>query len=160
MTDQIQKAQANGNFARAAQLAEQVKQFAAQRQAQGTPGTSGANNYEAAKQYGVQQSDAGVFGDLRSQYNMDKWVNEDMFSTSMSQDGRRFEQEFAQINRAQDNAQRRGQIERLRNQVRDQQNEAVRVQQDMINKAADRVGAISTDFSRGLAQSFQGGGIR
>jgi hypothetical protein len=157
LSSQIQQAQAQGNPARASQLMQEATKFQNSRM---PAGSQAANNNQLAQQNGVQQSDATEFGNLQSAYRMGKAINEDAFTTTLNNGQRQFEQQFNQQTRMFDDNQRRGQIERLRNQARDIQNKATGTQQDMILNGANAINDYGRTFAQGLSQSYQGGGIR
>lgn len=157
LNGQIQQAQANGNYARAGQLIQEATKF---QQSRMPAGSQGGNSYQLAQQAGVQSSDAAEFGNLNSAYRMNKFINEDAFTDTLNKGQRQFEQYFAQQSRMFDDNQRRGQIERLRNQARDIQNKATGTQQDMILNGSNAISDYGRTFAQGLSQSYQGGGIR
>lgn len=157
LNGQIQQAQTSGNYARAGQLIQEATKF---QQSRMPAGSQGGDNYQLAQQAGVQSSDAAEFGNLNSAYRMNKFINEDAFTDTLNKGQRQFEQQFAQQSRMFDDNQRRGQIERLRNQARDIQNKATGTQQDMILTGSSAINDYGRIFAQGLSQSYQGGGIR
>lgn len=157
LNGQIQQAQANGNYVRAGQLIQEATKFQNSRM---PAGSQGGDSYQLAQQAGVQSADAAEFGNLNSAYRMNKFINEDAFTDTLNKGQRQFEQQFAQQSRMFDDNQRRGQIERLRNQARDIQNKATGTQQDMILNGSNAISDYGRTFAQGLSQSYQGGGIR
>jgi hypothetical protein len=157
LNEQARAAESRGDYSRAGQLIQESIKFQNSRM---PAGSQGANSYQAAQQNDVQQSDATEFGNLQSGYRMAKAINEDAFTTTLNNGQRQFEQQFNQQSRMLDDNQRRGQIERLRNQARDIQNKATATQQDMILNGANAINDYGRTFAQGLSQSYQGGGIR